>query len=117
MTNMTSTLLDYAAALFVEPRTWPPCYPLETEWLFSIFSPCLTKTPVEAFEAPSVIAFFQDMHDQFVSDWLPEVQGLHDHLTSLIDGVADANPTLFTQATDPLLSSINGSTKVPGNLT
>lgn len=110
-----AALLDNADVLLVTIREWPICYPPETEWLFNIFGAYSTSTPAKAFEGPTVITFYQDMHEEFVRDWLPEVQALHDHLNLLADEVADARPSLFTLATGSLPFSIDGSNKAQSN--
>ena len=103
-----AALLYYADVLFVTVREWPHCYPLETEGLYNIFAADLVSTPTEAFEGPTVVAFFEDMHEDFVRDWVLEVQGLHDRLNVLADGVADARTSLFIQATNSLSSAVDG---------
>jgi len=62
-----ATLLDYADELLAEPRKWPLCYPSESEWMYSIFAPYVSVLPAIAFiEAPTVVAHFHDMHEEFV---------------------------------------------------
>lgn len=98
-------------SLSLDLKTWPPIYPSEPEWLFQVFSLYLQKIPKESFEAPSLVALFQAMHGEFVSDWLPEVMGLRDHVVSLVNGMSDSQAPLF--AWTATLLSASASSKVP----
>ena len=103
-------LLIYADTLVVDD--WPPRYPLDTDWLYSIFTAYMriTKTATrEAFEEPTVVAFFKDMHEEFVSDWRPEILEFHDRISVMgMDVLAERTPRarvpLFVHSSESLPS-------------
>lgn len=78
-----SVVISFAQSALSLPGVWPVKYPSESRWIFGIFARSLNKVSAMSVSDLDAVDFLADMHQEFISDWLPLVVNLRERLCGL----------------------------------